>query len=54
MRFEKPLTRDEVDSILSFKQVFDDPVEEVVRALCDCYKGCPNAMCLDQRVVHNQ
>ena len=48
MRFEKcsprcqPLTRDEVDSILSFEQVFDNPVDEVVRALCDCHKGCPN------------
>ena len=38
----KLLTKCEVDSILSFKQAFDNPIDEVIRVLYDCDTGCPN------------
>ena len=38
----KPLTQDEVGSILSFKQAFDNPIDEVIQTLYECDTGCPN------------
>ena len=38
----KPLTEDEVDSILSFKQAFDNPIDEDIQTLYECDTGCPN------------
>ena len=38
----KPLTEDEVDSIVALKNVFDNPINDVVRGLSDCDQVCPN------------
>ena len=49
----RPLTKDEVKSILSLKLAFDNPIDEVVRALYNCDTDCPNMHhnhVLDQRV----
>ena len=38
----KPLTDAEVHAILSRKESFNGPVEEVRHALDTCDEGCPN------------
>ena len=51
----KPLTQDEVDSILSFKQAFDNPIDEVIQTtnVIRVAQIRIITICLDQMVLQN-